>query len=158
MVQAENRIRTDDGRIRADHNDQAHDGRSLTNLIKELRDETTTLMRQEVALAKTEMSEKMSRISRNATYLAIGGGIAYAGLLLLIMAAAAGLYVGLVAADVSHMTAGWLAPVIVGAIVAIIGYVFLQKGLSTLKHESLIPERTKESLQQDKEWVKEKVR
>jgi hypothetical protein len=55
------------------------------------------------------------------------------------------------------MTAGWLAPLIVGGIVALLGYSFVQKGLTALKHETLVPERTKESLQQDKEWLKEKV-
>ena len=39
---------------------QDTENRSLTELIKELRDESSHLLRQEVALAKTEMSEKVS--------------------------------------------------------------------------------------------------
>lgn len=160
----ENRIRNEENRVRGvhtHHTSQSHstdsDGRSITGLIKELRDETTTLMRQEVALAKTEMSEKLSRLTRNVTYLAVGGGIAFAGLIILLMAAAAGTYVALLAAGLSHMTSGWLAPLIVGGIVAVLGYAFVQKGLSTLRHESLVPQRTKESLEHDKQWLKEKV-
>ncbi len=150
MVQTETRIRSDGTHHEAD-------GRSLTQLIKELRAETTTLMRQEVALAKTEMSEKLSRVTRNLAYLATGGVIAMGGLIVLLLAAAAGVYVGLVAAGLTHMTAGWLAPLIVGGIAALIGYVLVQKAISTISDESLMPERTKETLKDDAEWMKEKV-
>jgi xanthine/uracil permease len=135
-----------------------HDGRSATDLFKELRDEVTRLVRQEVALAKTEMSEKTSRWTRNGAYLAAGAAIAFAGFTVLLLAAAAGLYVGLVAAGLSHATAGWLAPLIVGVIVAAIGYGLIQKAISTFKHESAVPERTVQSLADNKQWVKEKVR
>jgi len=132
--------------------------RPMMDLIRELRDESMTLLRQEVALAKTEVSEKVSRVSRNSMYLAVGGAIAYAGLLILLIAATVGLYAGLVAVGLSHMTAGWLAPLIIGAILAIIGYGLVQKAINTLKDEQLVPERTAESLRDDKEWLERKVR
>jgi hypothetical protein len=135
----------------------AEPARPMMDLIRELRDESIMLLRQEVALAKTEVSEKVSRVSRNSVYLTVGGAIAYAGLLMLLVAATAGLYVGLVALEFSHMTAGWLAPLIVGAVVAFIGYIFVQKAISTLKREPLVPERTAESLREDKEWLERKV-
>lgn len=131
--------------------------RSLTVLVKELRDETITLMRQEVALAKTEMSEKAARVGRNVGYLGAGALVAYAGLIFLLLAATAGIYLGLVAADVSEATAWWLAPLIVGAVVLVIGYSLIQKAISTLKRETVVPERTAESLQRDKNWMKGKV-
>ena len=46
---------------RSDHLE--HDGRSLTGLVRELRDEAIVLVRQEVALARTEMSEKAARVA-----------------------------------------------------------------------------------------------
>ncbi len=130
---------------------------SLTDLLKELRDESIRLFRQEVALAKTEMTDKASRTGRNVAYLAVGGSVAYAGLLILLMAAVVGLYVAFISAGVSHATSGWLAPLIVGAVVAAIGYGLVQKAMSTLKHESLAPERTMETMQDNKNWIKEKV-
>ena len=132
--------------------------RPMMDLIRELRDESLTLLRQEVALAKTEVSEKVSRVSRNSMYLAIGGAIAYAGLLVLLLAATVGVYAGLVAAGLTHMTAGWLAPLILGALLAIIGYGLVQKALNALKEEPLVPERTAESLRDDKQWLERKVR
>lgn len=131
--------------------------RSLASLLKELRDETTTLLREEVTLAKTEMSEKVSRISRNAGYLAGGGLVAFAGLLILLMAASAGLHVGMLAMDVDSAISLWLSPLIVAVVTIVIGYTMLQKAINTLKHESAVPERTVRTVRDDTNWIKEKV-
>src|SRR5918998_1553218 len=49
------------------------DDRSLGELFTELAQETSTLVRQEVNLAKTEMSQKASTAGRHAGVLAAGG-------------------------------------------------------------------------------------
>jgi hypothetical protein len=142
------------------HHNRLHenrDHRTVVELLKELRDETTDLVRQEVALAKVEMSEKASRVTRNIVYLAAGAFILHGGFLILLMAASAGVYVGLVAAGLSHINAGWLAPLIIGAVFAIIGYAFVQKAISTLKNESIMPEETIASIGHTKDWAQEKV-
>jgi hypothetical protein len=133
--------------------------RPLTELVRELRDETTDLVRSEVKLAKIEISEKVSRIGRNSVYTMIGGAIAQAALVVLMLAAAAGAYVALVEfADFSHETAGWLGPLAVGLLGAIFGYIFIHKGIHAITSESMIPERTVESLRDDKDWAERKVR
>jgi hypothetical protein len=135
-----------------------HEYRPLTELVRELRDETTDLVRSEVKLAKIEISEKISRVGRNSVYTMIGGAIAQAALVLLLFAAAAGAYVALVQfADMSRDMAGWLGPLAVGLVAAIIGYIFIHKGLSAITSESLVPERTVESLRQDRDWAERKV-
>src|SRR5687767_11341854 len=58
--------------------------RSIADLLKELRDESSNLLRQEVALAKTEMAEKAADYGKNAASIATGGAVAYAGALLLL--------------------------------------------------------------------------
>ncbi len=68
------------------------------------------------------------------------------------------MYVGLVAAGLQHIHAGWLSPLIVGVVVGLVGYSLIQKAISTLKHESLVPERTAQSLQEDKQWMQAKIR
>jgi uncharacterized membrane protein len=133
------------------------DGRTLTDLLKELRDESIRLLRQEFALAKTEVSDKAARTGRNVGYLAGGGLIAFAGALVLLMAVVVGLYVALTALGLSHATAGWLSPLIIGGIVTAIGYILVQKALTTLKNEPLAPERTVETIQDNTQWIKEKV-
>src|SRR5205809_6496123 len=54
---------------------------SFSELIKEFKDEAKILVKQEVQLAKTEISEKVSHLRQNAVTLAIGGFAAYAGLI-----------------------------------------------------------------------------
>jgi hypothetical protein len=135
-----------------------HEYRPLTELVRELRDETTDLVRSEVKLAKIEISEKVSRIGRNSAYAMIGAAIAQASLVVLLLAAAAGAYVALVQlANLSHETAGWLGPLAVGLLGAIIGYIFIHKGIHAITSESLVPERTVESLREDRDWAERKV-
>ena len=129
---------------------------SFATLIRELRDETTTLLRQEVALAKTELSEKASLVGRNSIYLAVGGLVAYAGLIFILHSLVGLLLVGLLRAGLSEGVATWLAPGIVGLVVAGVGYALVQKAKSTLSRESLAPEKTIQSLKEDKQWTQEK--
>jgi xanthine/uracil permease len=130
---------------------------SIPDLLKDLRDEGTTLFRQEILLAKQEMSEKMGRVGRNLGFLAAGGLAAYAGVVVVLLALSALLYVGLVEMGLSHMMSGWLAPLIVGAIVALIGFAMMKKAQNTLSEETAVPERTRQSLQEDKDWIQQKV-
>ena len=133
------------------------ESRSLADLIKELRDETSLLMRQEVALAKTEMTEKASVFGRNAAFLAAGGAIAYAGALFLLGGLAVLIARAMQAADIAPEHAIWIAMLIVGTAVAAVGYALVQKAISRLKHESVVPEKTVASLQENKRWVQQKV-
>lgn len=130
--------------------------RSIGQLLKELRGETTTLLRQEVDLAKTEMGEKASRVGKNLGSLAVGGGVALLGALALLAAVIYGL-TSLLNQFMSVGVAIWLAPLIVGAVLAAIGYSLVQKALATLRQESLTPTRTTQTLQENKEWLKARM-
>jgi hypothetical protein len=132
------------------------DERSIADLIKELRDESTALMRQELALAKTEMSEKASRAARNSAYVGVGAVLCYLGLFFALVAATVGLALLLGMANLGWHS-WWLAPLLVGALIGIAGWIITKKGMNTLKHESLVPERTVQSLQEDKQWLQDKV-
>lgn len=125
--------------------------RSLGELFGDLARETGTLVRQEVELAKTEMGEKAARVGREVGILAAGGLVAYAGFLVLLFALVAGL---VRAADMDW----WLAALIVGIVVAGVGYLLVQRGLSAVRRTSLAPTQTVETLKDDVEWAKEQVR
>ena len=130
---------------------------SIADLFKDLRDEAVLLVRQEVALAKTEMSEKMARMGRNAAYVAAGMMVAFVGLVLILLAAAAGLAVVLDDTGAREQ-APWLAPLIVGAVVVIIGAVAAMKGINTIKNQSLKPQQTIDSITEDKKWIQNKTK
>jgi hypothetical protein len=135
------------------HAASSSEDRSLGTLLSDLTQETTTLVQQEVALARAEMAEKVSQVGNGLAILVIGGLILFAGLLKLLDAAIYGLGKLLPPEQVP-----WLAAVIVGGIVALIGLIMLLKGRSALKPKHLAPQRTAASLQRDKEFVKEHVR
>lgn len=158
MQRVDTQTQTQEFQMRQEPRPAVREERTIVDLLKELRDESLTLMRQEIALAKTELAEKTSRVGRNVAYLAVGGLILYAGLLFLLGAAMYAIFVGLLKADLSANIASWLAPLIVGAIVGGIGYAFVHKAISTLRHESALPRKTVESLQEDKEWLANKIR
>jgi len=133
------------------------DGRGIRALLGDLSREVATLARQEVALAKAELSEKAAIAGRNAMYLAIGGLVAYAGFLVLLAALAMGIGAWMASADVSPGVFVWLAPLIAAVVVLGTGGALIAKAIATFKEEGLAPKRTAESIRDAKEFVKEKI-
>jgi len=122
--------------------------RSLGDLFSELTRETSTLVRKEMELAKTEMTDKATKAGKNIGFLAIGGAVAYAGLLAVI---------GGVILLLANAISLWVSALVVGLIVAVVGYVLVQKGLTALKNLDLVPRQTIETLKEDKEWAKDQI-
>src|SRR4051812_1482484 len=80
---------------------ETHNGHGIADLLREFREETMTLAKQEIALAKAEMKEKTSIVTRNTAYMVAGGLIAYAGLIFLLIAGMRLLSVALINADLN---------------------------------------------------------
>jgi hypothetical protein len=122
------------------------DERSLKGLFADLTSEITTLFRQEVALARSEISEDVTQVGNGVASMAIGGLVAFAGLIVFLQAFVIAL---------ARVMPAWLAAFLVGGIVVAIGIVLLLKGRNNLKMRNLVPRRTIDSLQQDKQIAKE---
>jgi len=123
---------------------------SFFGLVRELKEETQALIREEVALAKTEMSEKMSCYAKNGVSVAIGGFVAYAGVIVLLLGL--GALLGHLFAKLGwppHLAfgAGWG---IVGFLIAAIGGVMVMKAIKTMSSSSLAPEKTIETIHEFK--------
>lgn len=129
---------------------ESRDERSLGELFSDLARDITTLVRQELALARTELTEKASSVGKDIAALAVGGAVAYAGFLAILAALAIGL--GQLGVP------WWLAALLVGLVVAGIGYALIQRGLTALRHTDLAPRRTLETLKDDVQLVKEQTR
>jgi hypothetical protein len=129
---------------------------SIPSLLRDLRDQATTLLRQEAALAKAEMTEKVGATSRNLGLLLFGALTAFAGFVVLLMAAVEGTRIGLAHVGQAH-NAAWLAPLIVGGLVTLIGIAFVQKAKSTLKRTSVVPEHTVRTMKENQQWIASKV-
>ena len=130
---------------------------SIVYLLKKLRDDTTTLVRDEISLAKTEISEKIASISRNVGYLAVGALVAYAALILFLQGIGLLLRDLFISGGMNQASASLLGFLIVGGVIGIIGALLIVKALNTLKKEPLTPTKTAETLREDKEWVQNKV-
>jgi uncharacterized membrane protein YqjE len=125
------------------------DDRSIGELIAELSRETTTLVRQELQLAKAEMSQKASRAGKNVGFLVVGGVVTYTGLLAIIAA---------VIIVLGNVIALWLSALVVGAVIAAVGLILVIKGANTLRQEDPTPQETIETLKEDREWLRDQTR
>jgi hypothetical protein len=124
--------------------------RSIGELFGQLSQDMTLLVRQEVQLARTEMTDKISRVAANLVSIGAGGFVAYMGGLALMAALI------LAIRDLANISLAWSA-LIVGVIMAIIGYVMLQRGLKELKSAELAPRRTVENIREDVQSIKDDV-
>ncbi|MDQ6760534.1 MAG: phage holin family protein [Acidobacteriota bacterium] len=122
---------------------------SLGELFSQLANDTGTLVRQEVALAKVELTQKAASTGKDVGRLAAGGAIAYAAFLA-VMAAVIGL--------LSYVIPWWAAALIVGIVVGIVGGVMVGNALSALKQTDLTPRQTVETLKEDAQWAREQVK
>jgi drug/metabolite transporter (DMT)-like permease len=124
--------------------------RSVTELLGDLASQVSALFRKEIQLARAEVGEKIGEAGSSVGFLAAGGIMALAALIVLLFALVAGL--------VEMGLEAWLAGLIVGVVVALAGYALLRTGLSRLKASNLTPRRTAEQLSRDAAAAKEAVR
>lgn len=123
--------------------------RSLGDLFGDLAREMGVLFRQEVQLAKVEMTQKATETGKNVAFIAVGGFIAYAGFLALL----ATLVIILATVGMPW----WAASLLVTVIVLAIGGVLVSQGLNRLKQSNLAPTQTMQTLKEDGEFLKETV-
>jgi Putative Actinobacterial Holin-X, holin superfamily III len=126
------------------HEAQVRERESAIGLLRRLVDEFSLLFRKEIALAKAEAVQSFSHLKAAAISMASGGAILFAGLLVLLAAAVLGL---------SHVVADWLAALIVGGLVSIVGFVMINAGKNKFDSSALKPERTQRALQRDKDLL-----
>jgi uncharacterized membrane protein len=122
--------------------------RPLGQLFSELAQETATLVRHEVDLAKVEMAEKARTASRDAAQIAVGGAIAIVGSLALVAA---------VILALATVISPWAAALIVGLAVSALGVSLVVIGLTSFKRLDPAPRLTLQTLREDKQWLREQV-
>jgi hypothetical protein len=128
------------------------------SLLSSLRDEVKRLIREEIKLAKTELSQKFGTFGKNAAFLAIGGLIAYGGALILLTGVG-----GLIAyffnrAGLSPLMSIALGLLCMGFLVVALGGGLAMKALKAFQENSLAPEKTIDAIKHntDKNPAKER--
>jgi uncharacterized membrane protein YqjE len=120
--------------------------RPLGEVARDLTRDVSLLVRQEVELAKAEMSEK-GRVA--APGLGMLGAAGVAGLL------AAGALTAFAILVLSLFLPEWLAALLVGAVLAAVAYVLAIRGKERVEDAGKpVPEQTIETVKEDVEWAK----
>jgi hypothetical protein len=126
---------------------------SFIGLIANLREEVKALVKDEVRLAKTELSEKLSKMGKNAMWLAIGAFVGYGGLIILLAGIGALIAHLFERGGMDRMMAAFLGLGIVGFVVLVLGGLFIMKALGGFKKESLAPEKTIDTIRHVRETM-----
>lgn len=130
--------------------DAAAGDRSVAELVKQLSDQTATLVRQEIELAKAELTEKGKRAGLGAGMF---GGAAVFGLY------AVGALTACAILALSLAVASWLAALIVFAVlVSIAGLLALMGKNKVAQGVPPVPERAVQSTKEDVEWTRQRAR
>jgi uncharacterized membrane protein YqjE len=119
---------------------------SFGELLGQLANHSASLVRDEMALAKQELRESVRSLQRGVVTLAIGAVIGLIALGTLAASAVVGL---------AHFMDAGYAALIVGAGLALIAGILASVGINRLKRTQLKPEQTMETLEEDRQWLKE---
>jgi hypothetical protein len=122
---------------------------SLGDLFRQLADDSATLIRQEMALAKAEVSQNVRHAARDASMIAVGGVVAAIGVLVLVAF--------LVMITGKALGAAWAGALTVGLLFLLVGGILAMRSAKHLKKDSLAPEQTIRSLKEDKQWVQSEM-
>ena len=119
---------------------------SLGELIGGLAGDIQDLVRGEIALARSELDQKLHRVILAGIWLVGGALVGFAGLVVVLQG---------VAAALALVIPVWAASLIVGVIIVGVGGLFAKSGLAMISLKTLTPDRTAASLQKDARMVRE---
>ena len=120
--------------------------RPLGEIARDLTRDVSLLMRQEVELAKAELTQKGRTAAPG---LGMIGGAGVVGLM------AAGALTAFLVLVLSVFLPGWASALIVGAVLAAVAYLLVKQGKERVEEAGApIPKQTIETVKEDVEWAK----
>ncbi|HYH52965.1 MAG TPA: phage holin family protein [Solirubrobacterales bacterium] len=122
---------------------------STGDLVKQLSEQTTTLVRKEIELAKAELSEKGKVAGQGAGMF---GGAAVVGLLAL------GVLTAMILALLDKAMDFWVAALIVTVLYGAIAAVLAMSGRDRVKQATPPAEQTVETVKEDVQWAKSQAK
>jgi uncharacterized membrane protein YqjE len=120
-------------------------GHSVGDLLKELSQETSTLVRQEMALARAELTEQGKQAGAGAGML---GGASLAGLLTL------GALTATLVLVLDKAMATWVAALIVTVLWGAVAGILALQGRNKIKDAAPPAPQTVETVKEDVQWAK----
>jgi len=123
-------------------------GRPISRIIEDILRHVGEIIRSEIRLVQTEITQDFRDVKHAGTYLIAAGIASMFALGFLLLAAVYGL---------STVMPPWLAAISVGIVLGIVGFALMTKGLHLLKATSITPDRTIQSLEDNLKWFKKRV-
>jgi Flp pilus assembly protein TadB len=114
---------------------------SMTELVQGIIADTQNLIRQEITLARTEIQKDWKDLQQAGMSLGVGGALALLGGGLL------ALFVVSLLHEVLTLP-WWVSFLIVGAVLAVTGGVFLAMGIQKMKQVEIGPEQTIQTIKE----------
>ena len=128
---------------------RALENKPLGDLFSDLASDLSELVRKEVELARLEVGQKVKRVGKNVGYLVVGGAVAYAAMLAILAA---------IIMLLDKVMPAWGAALLVGLVVAGIGWLLIGKATAALQETDLVPQQTVETLKEDAAWAKQQIK
>jgi uncharacterized membrane protein YqjE len=123
---------------------------SIGELVKDLANETSTLVRKEIELAKAEMTERGKQAGKGAAMLGAGAVVALLAL---------GALTAAIIAALDNAMPTWLAALIVTVVYAAIAGALIATGRKQVREAAPpVPEETIDSVKEDVQWAKTRTR
>jgi MFS family permease len=119
---------------------------SIGELISDLAEQSANLVRDEMALMRRELREKGKEMQWVMLVIALGTALALI---------AAGVFCAAMILLLNKYLEPWQSALLVCGVLALGSGVMIGVGISRLKRTSLKPEQTLETLEENKEWLKE---
>jgi drug/metabolite transporter (DMT)-like permease len=130
--------------------DAAQPGPSTAGLVGGIVSDLQELVRKEIALARQETLEEIGKLKTAGVALAAAGVTLAVGGVLLLLFLAEGL------ADLVNWP-NWAGYVVVGGVLAVVGFVLLSLAQKRFKQIHPVPEKTVETVKENVEWLKQKA-
>lgn len=133
--------------------------RSVGELLSDLAQDTSTLVRQEVSLATAEITQKLALATRAIAFLVVGMAFAFLALEMLVNSSVILIANKLAGGKPTDSPVpALLAFLLVFGVVGVISAVFIFRGMGVLKAHNLMPQQTMETLKEDVQWAKQQTK
>ena len=123
--------------------------RSVPEVLQDIVGNLQEIIRSEFRLAKTELKEEAAQAARPAATFGVGLVLGFYGTGFLLLAAVYAL---------SMVIAGWMAALIVGAILTVVAASLVSSSGKKLKLVNPSPDKTIQNLEENVQWAKQQIK
>ena len=141
--------RVETAEIRETERVPSEGGDGLGRLLKDLMEDTRTLVQQEIELVRMEVGRSFRRLAVDGAWIWAGAVVLTVGLLCLALALALGLG--------ALLDSYWLGALITGGTFLLVGAILAWRGVRDLRSGGLLPSNPLESLQENRDWARREL-